>query len=105
LWGVWVLVSPELSDAQKHLVKLACDIQLITPTAEQQAKERRYYGQLVDRELGKSDLPGDNTSSIYSSREAIVDDIVATAKDNRPFSERLAESIARHFKPGKIQKK
>jgi len=104
LWGVYILVSPELSDEQKHLVKLACDIQFITPNTERDAKIRRYYGQLVDRELGKSDLPGNNTSSIYNLRDAIVDDVVATAKDDRPFSERLAESITRHFKSIKTDK-
>jgi uncharacterized protein len=104
LWGVYILVSPELSKKQKDLVKLACDIQLITPNTEKDAKIRTYYGQLVDRDLSKRDLPGNNTSSIYGLRDAIVNDVVATAKDDRPFSERLDESIVRHFKQTKADK-
>jgi hypothetical protein len=97
LWGVWILVSPELDDDQRHLVRLACNLQLITPRAERSVREREYYSALADRELKRQDRPSDSTSRLYAARAAVVNDIIANAKDNRPFPERLKESIAKHF--------
>jgi HD superfamily phosphohydrolase len=97
LWGVWVLVSPELDEEQRHLVRLACDLQFVTPRSEQAAKKKEYYSLLVDRELKRQDRPSDSTSRLYASRAAVVKEIIATANEDRPFSERLKDSIARHF--------
>jgi hypothetical protein len=100
LWGVWILVSPELDDEQRHLVRLVCNLQLITPRAERSIREKEYYLALVDRELKRQDRPSDSTSRLYAARAAVVNDIIANAKDNRPFPERMRDSITRRFGPG-----
>ncbi len=97
LWGVWVLVSPELDEEQRHLVWLACNLRLVTPKAERSMREKEYYSLLVDRELRRLDRPSDSTGSMYASRAAVVKEIIANANPGRAFSERLRESIARHF--------
>ena len=97
LWGVWVLASPDVDEEQRHLVKLACDLQFITPRSEQAAKKKEYYALLVDRELKRQDRPSDSTSRFYASRSAVVKELIAVAADDRPFSELLRDSITRHF--------
>jgi hypothetical protein len=97
LWGVWILVSPELDEEQRHLVKLACDLQFVTPRSEHAAKKREYYALLVDRELKRQDRPSESTNRFYASRSAVVKEIIAAAGEDRPFSELLRDSITRHF--------
>jgi hypothetical protein len=97
LWGVWVLVSPDLDEEQRQLVRMACNLQLVTPRGERSVREREYYASLVDRELKRQDRPSEGTSRMFAARSAVVDEIVRNPKDNRPFSDRLRDSIARHF--------
>ncbi len=97
LWGVWILVSPELDQEQRHLARLACDLRLVTPRAERPRREREYYALLVDRELRRRDIPSDSTSRLFAARAAVVDEIIANSREDRPFSELLRDSISRHF--------
>jgi uncharacterized protein len=97
LWGVWVLVSPALDEEQRHLVRLAFNLELITPRPERRSRENEYYSLLVDRELKMLDRPSDSTGRLYAARAAVVNEIMAGPDDGRPFPERLRESLARHF--------
>jgi HD superfamily phosphohydrolase len=97
LWGVWVFVNPRLDEATKHLIRQACDLQFVTPESERAVRTRQYYELLVDRQLQTERIAVAGTTEFYGSRSAIVADMVATAKDDRPFRERLAASIAARF--------
>jgi hypothetical protein len=78
-------------------VRLAFNLELITPRPERRTKEKEYYSLLVDRELKKFDRPSDSTGRLYAARAAVVNEIMAGPDDGRPFPERLRESLARHF--------
>lgn len=97
LWGVWVFVSPSLDQDQRHLVRQACDLRFVTPDSEREVRARQYYELLVDRELKRDAHTVTNSSDFYSSREAVVGDLLATTKDDRPFPVRLKDSIAKRF--------
>jgi predicted component of type VI protein secretion system len=99
LWGVWVFVSPGLDADQRDLVKQACDLQFVTHEREQEVRTRHYYQLLVDREL-KNQAKTQTVADFYGARSAVVNDLLATAKDDRPFPERLRHSITARFSSG-----
>jgi hypothetical protein len=100
LWGVWVFVSSTLDEEQRHLVRLACDLQFVTPDSERPVRIRQYYELLVDRQLQREKLVLKGSEEFYAARTAVVNDMVATAKDDRPFPKRLRDSIANRFASG-----
>lgn len=100
LWGVWVFVAPTLDKDQRHLVRQACDLQFVTPDSERLVRTRQYYEALVDRQLQKEKLQLKETAQFYAAREAVVGDMITTAKDGRPFRVRLKDSIATRFAAG-----
>ena len=99
LWGVSVFVSGDLGTGQRDLVRQACDLQLVTPSDQLMTKKREYYRHLVDGALQGQEkrVATGTTEGYHRQREQVVDDMVATASDNRPFAARLQGSIAQHF--------
>ena len=99
LWGVSVFVSSALTADQRHLVRQACDLQLVTASDQLPTKKREYYRHLVDSALQHQErrIAVGTTEAYHTQREQVVDDMVATASDNRPFKGRLRGSITRHF--------
>ena len=99
LWGVSVFVSGGLTDEQRNLVRQACDLQLVTPSEQLMTKKKEYYRHLVDRALQGQErkVAAGTTEGYHRQREQVVDNVVATASDSRPFKVRLQGSIAQHF--------
>ncbi len=97
LWGVWILASSRLDEEQRRMVKLACDLRLVTPKNQRAAREKEYYSALVDRELRRRNLPLNSTGRLYAAREAAVRDLTEAAREGRPQPERLADIVSRHF--------
>ena len=102
LWGVWLLASRALDERQERLAAEAFELEFLTPADQKATKRREYYGHLVDqalRQQSRKIAPG-NTKAYQERRDAVVDNMVATASDNRPFEARLATSIRQHFPHG-----
>ncbi|MCY4075914.1 MAG: HD domain-containing protein [Acidobacteria bacterium] len=99
LWGVWVFVSPALTDEQRNLVRKACDLQLVTASDQLDTKRREYYRNLVDNTLQRQErkIEAGTTKAYHTQREQVVDDMMATARDARTFKRRLQASVRQHF--------
>ena len=99
LWGVWLLGSGLLDESQRRLAREAFELEYLTPSDQKATKRREYYGHLVDRALQKVNpkMGTVDTRTYQERRDGVVDDMLATASDNRAFGTRLRSSIKRRF--------
>lgn len=99
LWGVWLLGSRELDDDQRRLAAEAFELEFLTPTDRKDDRAKEYYRKLTDRGLRKLNPQGPSgaTGNYQEQRDKVADEMMATARDNRPFQERLTASIKTHF--------
>lgn len=99
LWGVWVFVDSRLDPNQRQLIRQKCALEFVTSSAERDARTKQYYELLVDRQLKNENRSVGSIPEFYNARAAVVEDLVATTKDDRLFQTRLKDSIAKRYPP------
>jgi hypothetical protein len=100
LWGIHLVVAPEMSARQRTLVREACDIELTTPAALRADYLKQHYQKLVEQRLVEQKLEIPRKADEYALKLAqAADDLVATARDNKSWRERLDAVVRSHFPP------
>ena len=98
LWGIRIITRPGLTDEQLELLRIACDIEFVTPEKELEQRRKRYYERITEVRLSVLNVPMPKDSSEYVKRKAeVANAMTVAANDNRPFNERLDDAIKLHF--------
>lgn len=98
LWGIHVICSTKLSNRQKELLSLACEIEFLCNADKKPAKQHKYYEDLIELHLLKKN-PETRLSSaeFLAKRSDAASALVATASDNRPWSKRIDDVVKQFF--------
>jgi hypothetical protein len=98
LWGIHVLITPNLSERQRSLLKEACDIEFICPREELDDRRQDLYEKLIDETLSGADITKDRKIPEYvkRKREAAAE-LANAAADRRPWRVQVEAVVRKLF--------
>lgn len=104
LWAIQVITSPHLTAEQVELLKLACDALLLSSGEDLERKQEYYYERLIESRLAKINANFSGPIAEYQQRKAeAARALTTTARDSRPFKEKLEAILNRFFPQQTIQ--